>query len=154
MEAGNVKRMNLYDEGMHIVEKILHLENHIRNCGLEMSLVHIIKLRASQLNGCQYCMEMHTHESLKEGETQERLSALPEWRHSDLFTDREKAALTWTEALTNIQDGHASDEAYIAVSEHFDGETLADLTLAVVTINAWNRLGIGFRAVYTVPAES
>ena len=109
-------------------------------------LLGLIDLRASQLNRCGFCIGMHTAELKHANEPQSRIDAVADWRNSDAFTPKEKAALAWTEAVTNIQDGHASDEAYAAVSEFFKDKDLVDLTFAIATINAWNRLAISFRA--------
>jgi AhpD family alkylhydroperoxidase len=113
---------------------------------LDSVLLGLIDLRASQLNRCGFCIGMHTHELKHANEPDTRINAVANWRESDAFTDREKAALAWTEEITNIQDGHASDEAYAAVSEFFKDKELVDLTFAIATINAWNRLGIAFRS--------
>jgi AhpD family alkylhydroperoxidase len=111
---------------------------------LSHSLLGLVYLRASLLNGCGFCIGMHTAELKHLHEPQTRIDAVADWQSSDAFTPRERAALAWTEAVTNIQEGHASDAAYAAVSEHFEGKELADLTFAIAQINAWNRLGIAF----------
>jgi AhpD family alkylhydroperoxidase len=113
---------------------------------LDAVLLDLVDLRASQLNGCGFCIGMHTQELKHAHEPDSRINAIPNWRDSDAFTPRERAALAWTEEITNIQDGHASDEAYAAVSEYFKDKDLVDLTFAIATINAWNRLAIAFRA--------
>ena len=153
MEIGHIKRMSLYTEGAGIVKQMLNMEQYVQNSGLEKSLIHLVKLRASQLNGCTYCIQMHQHEAISSGEDQQRLDALSAWENNALFSGREKAALAWTEAITNIQEGHASDEAYVAVNDYFEGEALANLTLLIITINGWNRLGIGFRMEYEHTGE-
>lgn len=112
---------------------------------LDHVLIELVDLRASQLNRCGFCINMHTHELKQANEPDSRIDAVVNWRNSDAFTPRERAALAWTEEITNIQDGHASDEAYAAVSEYFKDKDLVDLTFAIVTINAWNRLAIAFR---------
>ena len=113
---------------------------------LDAVLLGLIDLRASQLNRCGFCIGMHTQELKHANEPDSRIDAVANWRESDAFTPRERAALAWTEEITNIQDGHASDEAYAAVSEFFKEKELVDLTFAIATINAWNRLGIAFGA--------
>ena len=113
---------------------------------LDAVLIGLIDLRASQLNRCGFCIGMHSHELKHANEPDSRINAVANWRDSDAFTPRERAALAWTEEITNIQDGHASDEAYAAVSEYFKDKDLVDLTFAIATINAWNRLAIAFRA--------
>jgi AhpD family alkylhydroperoxidase len=124
---------------------MLGLEDYLHQCGLEESLLHLVKLRASQVNGCAYCIDMHWKDLRATGENEQRLYGLDAWEESPYYTDRERAALAWTEALTNIRDGHVSDEVYKKVSQHFSEKELADLTLAVAAINAWNRLLISGR---------
>jgi AhpD family alkylhydroperoxidase len=122
---------------------------------LDAVLLGLVDLRASQLNGCGFCIGMHTAELQHEHEPDSRINAIANWRDNpDAFTPRERAALAWTEEITNIQDGHASDEAYAAVSEYFRDKDLADLTFAVAAINAWNRLGIAFAAEWHPAASS
>lgn len=111
---------------------------------LDAVLLGLIDLRASQLNRCGFCIGMHTHELKQAHEPDSRINAVANWRNSDAFTPREKAALAWTEEITNIQNGHASDEAYAAVTQYFKDKDLVDLTWAIATINAWNRMGIAF----------
>ena len=113
---------------------------------LDAVLLGLVDLRASQLNRCGFCIGMHTKELKHANEPDSRINAVANWRDSDAFTPRERAALAWTEEITNIQDGQASDEAYAAVREFFKDKELVDLTFAIATINAWNRLGIAFRA--------
>jgi AhpD family alkylhydroperoxidase len=124
---------------------MLGLEEYLRDCGLEASLLDLVKLRASQLNGCAYCIDMHWKDLRALGESEQRLYGLDAWEESLYYSDRERAALAWTEAVTNIQDGHVSDEVYEGVRKHFSEKELADLTLAVAAINAWNRLAISAR---------
>jgi AhpD family alkylhydroperoxidase len=121
---------------------------------LDAVLLGLVDLRASQLNGCGFCIGMHTHELKHAHEPDSRINAIANWRDSDAFTPRERAALAWTEEITNIQDGHASDEAYAAVNEYFKDKDLVDLTFAIATINAWNRLGIAFAAEWNPPTRS
>jgi len=106
-----------------------------------------VKVRASQLNGCAYCIDMHAKDARARGETEQRLFALSAWQDTPFFTDRERAALAWTEAVTRIAEGHVPDDVFERVRKHFQEKELVDLTLAVVAINGWNRLAIGFRAV-------
>ena len=126
---------------------MLGLETYLHDCGLEISLLHLMKLRGSQINGCAYCIDMHWKDLRAIGETEQRLYGLDAWREAPYYSDRERAALAWTEAVTQITDGHVSDEVYEAVRPHFTEKELADLTLAVAAINAWNRLAISLRAV-------
>ncbi|HEX7893097.1 MAG TPA: carboxymuconolactone decarboxylase family protein [Terriglobales bacterium] len=125
---------------------MLGLETYLHQSGLEIPLLHLIKLRASQLNGCAYCIDMHWKDLRAIGENEQRLYGLDAWRESPYYTDRERAALAWTEAVTLITDGHVSDEVYEEVRPHFSEKELADLTFAIATINAWNRLAISLRA--------
>jgi AhpD family alkylhydroperoxidase len=131
-----------FPDGIHAM---LNMEKAIRSSGLEGSLLELVKTRASQMNGCAYCIDMHTKDARAAGETEQRLYALSAWRETPFFTPRERAALAWTESLTNIQQGHASDEAYAEARSQFDEGELVRLTLAITQINAWNRIAIGFR---------
>jgi AhpD family alkylhydroperoxidase len=123
------------------------LEKYVRNCGLEHSLLELVKTRASQINGCAYCIDMHTKDARAAGETEQRLYALSAWRETPFYSDRERAALEWTEALTLISENDVPDELFEAVREHFSEEEIVNLSLAVITINGWNRLAIPFRSV-------
>jgi AhpD family alkylhydroperoxidase len=123
----------------------------VQQSGLERSLLHLIKTRASQINGCAFCLDMHTREAREDGETEERLYVLSAWRETADYTERERAALAWTEAVTRIAHGHVPDDVYEVARQQFTDKELADLTLAVVAINGWNRLSIAFR---TLPAKS
>ena len=132
-----------FPEGIHA---LLNLGRVIATSGLEHSLLELVKTRASQINGCAYCIDMHTKDARLGGETEQRLYALSAWRETPFFTPRERAALAWTEALTNIQQGHASDEVYEEVRPAFTERELVSLTMAIAQINMWNRIAIGFRA--------
>ena len=122
------------------------LEAYLRGCGLEHGLLELVKTRASQVNGCAFCLDMHTQDARVAGETEQRLYALSAWRETPFYTDRERAALAWAEAVTTL-DGHVPDAAYEEVRPHFSEKELADLTWAVVAINGWNRVAISFRTV-------
>lgn len=126
-------------------EAMRALESYIAGCGLEEKLVHLIKLRASQINGCAYCLDMHWKDLKVAGETDQRMYSLDAWRECPYYTDRERAALEWTEAVTLVTEGHVSDAVYESVRPHFSEKELADLTLAIVAINGWNRLSIAGR---------
>jgi AhpD family alkylhydroperoxidase len=123
------------------------LDDYVDSCGLEPSLLHLVRLRASQLNGCAYCIDMHWKDLRAIGDTEQRLYSLDAWRECPYYTERERAALAWTEGVTFIASGHASDALYEEVGHHFSERELADLTLVVATINAWNRLSIAGRLV-------
>src|SRR5262245_30030227 len=127
------------------VRAMLGLEKYLHSCGIEEGLLHLIKLRASQLNGCAYCLDMHWKDLRAIGESEQRLYSLDAWEEAPFYTDRERAALAWTEAVTRVAEGHVPDEVYETVRRHFSEKELADLTLAVATINAWNRLSIAGR---------
>lgn len=129
------------------VEAMGGLESYVRGSGLEDSLLELVRLRASQINGCAYCIDMHTKDARAAGESEQRLYALDAWRETPFYTGRERAALEWTEAVTKVFEGHVPDEVYRRVREHFDEEELVALTMAVIAINGWNRLAISMRAV-------
>ncbi|MBZ5604614.1 MAG: carboxymuconolactone decarboxylase family protein [Acidobacteriia bacterium] len=130
------------------INAMLGLETYIRKSSrLEPSLLELIRMRASQINGCAYCLDMHSKDARANGESEQRLYTLDAWRETPFFTDRERAALAWTEAVTNISQDHVPDHVYAEARERFSEEELVNLTLAIATINAWNRLAISFRAV-------
>jgi AhpD family alkylhydroperoxidase len=124
---------------------LLGLEKYLHDCGLEVGLLHLIKLRASQINGCAYCLDMHWKDLKSIGETEQRMYSLDAWRECPYYTERERAALAWTDSVTRIADTHAPDEVYEEVKQHLTEKELADITVAVATINAWNRLSIAGR---------
>ncbi len=121
------------------------LDRYLGDCSLEKALIVLVQLRASQINGCAYCLDMHWKDLRAAGETEQRLYGLDAWRESPYYTDRERAALAWAEAVTRVADGHVPDEVFEEAHRHFNDKELADLTLAVVAINAWNRLNIAYR---------
>lgn len=123
------------------------LEAYVYDCGLERSLLELVKTRASQLNGCAYCIDMHTKDARANGESEQRLYALSAWREAPFYTDRERAALAWAEAVTLVSQGSSPDALYDETRRHFSERELVDLTLALVAINSWNRMSISFRTV-------
>jgi AhpD family alkylhydroperoxidase len=125
---------------------MLGIETYVRGSGLEHSLLELVKTRVSQINGCAHCLDMHTKEARAAGETEQRLHLLPAWREAPCYSDRERAALVWAEAVTQISTNGVPDELYAEVRRHFDEKALVDLTLAIVGINGWNRLAIPFRS--------
>ena len=125
---------------------ILNLQQEVDASGLDRTLRELVKIRASQINGCAYCLDMHTKDARATGETEQRIYALSAWRETPFYTDRERAALEWTETVTRVADTHVPDDVYERVREHFNESELVALTFAVVAINAWNRLAIAFRA--------
>jgi len=123
------------------------LERYVKECGLELPLIELVKIRVSQINGCAYCLDMHTKDARAEGETEQRIYTLPAWRETPFFTEREQAALAWAEAVTLVSETHVPDDVYEQARAHFSDEELVNLTMVVVAINGWNRLSISFRAV-------
>ncbi len=127
------------------LQAMLDLEKHIAQAGLDPALKNLVYLRASQINGCAYCIDMHWKDLRRDGENEQRLYGLDAWRESPYYTDRERAALAWTEAVTRVADGHVPDEVFEEAHRHFTDAELVSLTLCVVAINGWNRLNIAFR---------
>jgi AhpD family alkylhydroperoxidase len=123
------------------------LEHVVRASGLDPGMIELVKMRASQINGCAYCLDMHSKDARAAGETEQRLYALNAWREAPFYSDRERAALEWTEALTLISQDHVPDEVFESVRKHFNEDELVNLSMAVVAINGWNRLAISFRSV-------
>ncbi len=121
------------------------MEMSLQECSIELPLRELVKLRASQLNGCAFCIDMHWKDARAEGESEQRLYGLSAWEESPYYTDRERAALRWTEAVTDLHPGHVCDEVYEAVREELSDQEISDLTCVIVTINAWNRLAIASR---------
>jgi AhpD family alkylhydroperoxidase len=124
---------------------LLGLEKYLNECGLEVGLLHLIKLRTSQINGCAYCLDMHWKDLRAIGESEQRLYSLDAWEECPYYTERECAALAWTESVTRVSETHVPDEVYDDVRTQFNEKELADLTIAIATINAWNRLAISGR---------
>ena len=129
-----------------VLQAMYGLQNIVNSSGLERNLLELVKMRASQINGCAYCLDMHSKDARAAGETEQRLYLLDAWRETSLYSERERAALEWTEALTLIGEGHVPDAVYASAREHFSEEELVNLALAVVTINGWNLFSIAFRA--------
>ena len=136
-----------YKASPGVYKAMLGLEQYLHECSLDQPLIHLIKLRASQINGCAYCLDMHWKDLRALGENEQRLYSLDAWRECPYYTDRERAALEWTDAVTQITNGHVPDEVYEKVRQFFNEKELCDLTLAVATINAWNRFAISARTV-------
>jgi len=140
-------RLKFNEASAGAYKAMLALETYVQNCGLEKATWELVKLRASQINGCAYCLDMHSKDARAAGETEQRLYCLSTWRECPFYTDRERAALEWTEALTLISKDHVPDPVYEAVKPHFTEKELVDLTMAVIAINGWNRIAIPFRFV-------
>ena len=128
------------------VQALLRLQQEVEASGLERSVIELVKIRASQMNGCAYCLDMHTKDARAMGETEQRIYALSAWREAPFFSERERAALEWTESVTRVGDTHVPDEVFASVRAHFEEAELVALTFAVIAINGWNRLAIAFRA--------
>jgi AhpD family alkylhydroperoxidase len=124
---------------------LLGVENYVRQSGLEQRLIELVKMRASQINGCAYCLDMHSRDARRAGETEQRLYLLDAWHETSLYTPREQVALAWTDAVTRIADTHAPDDVYEGLRSHFSEKEIVDLTILVGMINLWNRLAISFR---------
>ena len=139
------QRLDFYKANPHAIKAMLALEEQIAKSSLEKSLTELVRLRASQINGCAYCVDMHTTDARKGGETDRRLATVVVWRETPFFTDRERAALEWSEALTLVSIEHVPDSVWEAVRPHFSDAEIVDLTLLVATINSWNRFAIAFR---------
>jgi len=127
------------------LQLLLAVEAHIRTTSLEPKLLHLVKMRASQINGCAFCLDMHNKDARAEGETEQRLYSLDAWEEAPYYSDRERAALEWTEALTTLSNGHAPDSAYDKVRAYFSESEIVALTLSIAMINSWNRLNVAFR---------
>ena len=147
-------RMNFYQAAPDTIKALGALEAQVQASGLEQSLIELVKTRASQINGCAYCIYVHTADARKLGETEQRLYLLSAWRESPLYTDRERAALAWTEAVTLIADTHAPDDLYEELRAHFSEPEMVNLTMLIGAINAWNRIAISFRAIHPVKAKA
>jgi AhpD family alkylhydroperoxidase len=140
------ERLKYYEMNSEALKPLLALEKYLSDCGLEKPLQELVKLRASQINGCAYCIDMHTKDARAGGESEQRLYLLSAWREAPFYSDRERAAFEWTEAVTLVSATQVPDETYEKVRPYFSPEELMNLTMAVVAINGWNRLAISFRS--------
>jgi AhpD family alkylhydroperoxidase len=150
METTMTPRLNPFAAAPAPMQAWLAFGKEILESGLEKSLMELVKIRASQINGCAFCLHMHTADARKHGESEERLYLLDAWRESPLYSERERTALAWTEALTLVSESHAPDDVYEALRAQFTEEEQVTLTLLIVAINGWNRIQVGFRAVHPV----
>jgi AhpD family alkylhydroperoxidase len=141
------KRLNPYKASPNGYQAMAALEHFVMSCGIERPLLELVKMRASQINGCAYCLDMHSKDARALGETEQRLYLLNAWREAPFYSERERAALEWTEAITLIAGKQVPDDVYERVAAQFSPEELANLTLAIATINSWNRLSISFQIV-------
>jgi AhpD family alkylhydroperoxidase len=147
-------RLNPYKASPEVMKAVEALETAIVGSGLDHALIELVKTRASQINGCAFCIHMHTRDARAHGETEERLYLLDAWRESPLYTEKERAALAWTEALTLISETHAPDADYEELRRHFDETEAVNLTALIGMINTWNRIAIGFRFQHPVKAKA
>lgn len=138
-------RLNFYTASPEAMKAMIALDGAVNKLGLEPSLLELVKLRASQINGCAYCVDLHTTDAQKAGESSRRLHGVSVWRETPFFSERERAALGWTEALTELSRTHAPDADFEYLKAHFSEKEMVNLTLAISTINSWNRFAVGFR---------
>lgn len=143
-------RLEYFPKAPELMKAQLALNKAVEESGLEHSLLHLIKLRASQINACSYCVDMHAHEARADGESEQRLYLVAAWKESPLFSERERAAFAWTEAVTQISHGGVPDELYALARKQFSEEDLVKLTMAVAVINTWNRLSVSFHTIHPV----
>jgi AhpD family alkylhydroperoxidase len=143
-------RLEFFKADPELLKAVQTLNAKVDQCGLEKSLLHLIKLRASQINGCSFCVDMHTREARADGESEQRVYLVSAWRESPLYSDRERAALEWTETLTRLADKPVTDSLYTETLEHFSEQELVKLSVAVGMINVWNRLCVPFHAIHPV----
>lgn len=147
-------RLNHRELMPELMNSLIALNKAVDECGLEKSLLHLIKLRASQINGCSFCVDMHSREARNDGDTEQRLYLVSAWRESPLFSARERAALDWVESVTRISDHAPSDQQFAAMQENFADAEIAKLTVAIGMINIWNRLSVSFQVPHPVTAQA
>jgi AhpD family alkylhydroperoxidase len=147
-------RVNFAKAAPDAYKAVAALDSYVKGSGIEPRLIHLIKLRASQINGCAYCVDMHTKEAGHSGLSQQWINLVCVWRESPHFDERERAVLGWTEALTNVAETRAPDDAYEALKAHFNEEEMTKITVAIGAINVWNRLCVGFRALPPIDAPA
>ena len=147
------QRLNYWKAEPKLLNAVVALNTVVEGAGLEKSLVHLVKLRASQINGCSYCVDMHTREARKDGDSEQRVYLVAAWRESPLYTERERAAFAWTERLTRLADNEVDDELFAEMLRHFSENELVQLTALVAMINVWNRFAVPFRTVHPVAGQ-
>jgi len=147
-------RIDLFKSAPDAIKAMMGLETYVRASGLPTSLMELVKMRASQLNGCAFCLDMHSRDARKHGETEQRLYLLSAWRESPLYSESERAALAWTEALTRLPETGVPDDVYDGLTRHFSEAEIVRLSMLIVAINGWNRLNVGMRAVHPVEERS
>ena len=144
-------RINYYEAAPDAFKAVLNLENYVaKESGIDKKLLHLIKIRASQLNGCAYCVDMHVKEARKDGLSEQWINLISTWQESPVYSDKERALLSWTEAVTNLAGNHISDDDFNPLKEYFSEAEITRLTVAIGIINVWNRLGVGFRMPHPV----
>jgi AhpD family alkylhydroperoxidase len=148
------QRIDMFKSAPDAYKAVLALENYVQGSGLDRRLVHLIKLRASQINGCAFCVDMHVKEARRDGLSEQWLNLLCVWQESPIYDARERALLAWTEAVTRLAQTGAPDADFAPLREHFSDDEIAKLTLAIGTINLWNRLAVGFRFQHPVDAKA
>ena len=147
-------RLNPYQAAPVAMKALAALQAHVESSGLDPKLMELVKIRASQINGCAFCLHTHTRDARAKGESEERICLLDAWRESPLYSAHERAALAWTEAVTLVSQTHVPDAVYDEVRTEFEPEELVNLTLLIATINAWNRFAISFRSIHPVKAQT
>lgn len=141
------QRINAFEKGQAAMKSLYGIGAYLNKSSVEQSIFHLVYFRVSQINGCSFCLDMHSKDLRAAGETEQRLYGISAWRETPYYSERERSAFAWAEAVTNLKDGQVADEVYYQVCKHFSEEELIDLTLAVTTINTYNRINIAFRAV-------
>lgn len=141
-------RLNFFSEAPEQMKAVMALKQAIDECGLERTLIHLVNLRASQINGCSYCVDMHSREAREDGASEQRVFLVAAWKESPLFTERERAALAWVECVTRVADGGVPESLYQYACKHFSASELARLTVAIGLINTFNRLCVAFRSIH------
>ena len=147
-------RMNYFAKAPELLKAVSALEQAVQDSGFDRKLLHLVKLRASQINGCAYCVDMHVKEARHDGETEQRIHLISAWRESPLYSERERAALEWTEALTLLPQSRANDEFYDPLKAHFSDVEIVQLTVLIGVINIWNRLAVGFRSQHPIDRQA
>ncbi len=149
-------RMNFAKASQEAYKAVLELENYVQKSGLERRFIHLIKLRASIINHCAYCIDMHVKESRHDGLSEQWINLMSAWEESPVYDEKERALLTWVDAVTRVADTHVPESAYDAVKAHFTEEEMMKITVAIGAINVWNRLCVGFRAMHPLdqPAKA
>ena len=147
-------RMNFFAKAPELIGAVSALEKAVQDSGFDRKLLHLVKLRASQINGCAYCVDMHVKEARHDGESEQRIHLISAWRESPLYSERERAALEWTEALTLLPQSRANDEFYEPLKAHFSDVEIVQLTVLIGVINVWNRLAVGFRSQHPIDRKA